>query len=575
MSKLDSQSESQISPSILARKFRKKLRQIENLERLNRPLTEEECIKVNSKSSIREKLKDVLERLEKEPEKTPTSLHADAYLSEESIQKESPTTTDSFDFDPESNVAEGNEMTRNLSSESSPLTDTVIPARTGAGDKMTLSAATETHMTSQKQAVVKAQSEAHPIKEKKRDKVSVHLSKRLCQVTYLEGHSDIITSLVIVGETVITASRDTTLKSWDTASGEELHTFGGHTETVTCVTAIGAEYGSLIDSGFLSEDKLVISASFDCTLKMWSLNSGQLLKSVYTFNPLSKICFFPLVKQIVTGSDGGKLELWTISTGENCFSTLAYDASVTSIKVSGDMIYSSSTSGIIKVHQLREDGSLACLFVSEDIKTSDGRILRSRHVRCMDEIPGKGLLFGDDSRNLKLLDWRNGKVRKFPNHISDFSSTDALSCHDDYVITSSYDLDDGLGYINAWQLQSGGMTYQATLDDHETEKIMCLEFALRPKGNLLIVSGGVDLKMWDIFLPGGSQSCAENEQRIICLEFRQALSVAATDSESESEEDSGTEDEEDGENQGLEDASNRDSEKSTGQWGVLSWCSVL
>ena len=41
-----------------------------------------------------------------------------------------------------------------------------------------------------------------------------------------------------------------------------------------------------------------------------------------------------------------------------------------------------------------------------------------------------------------------GQVSKFPNHTSDFSSTDAVSCHEGYVLTSSYDLDDGLGYIN-------------------------------------------------------------------------------------------------------------------------------
>ena len=48
----------------------------------------------------------------------------------------------------------------------------------------------------------------NPVKEKKErkaEKGSRQMSKRLCRVTYLEGHSDIITSLVIVKGKVVTA----------------------------------------------------------------------------------------------------------------------------------------------------------------------------------------------------------------------------------------------------------------------------------------------------------------------------------------------------------------------------------
>ena len=76
-------------------------------------------------------------------------------------------------------------------------------------------------------------------------------------------------------------------------------------------------------------------------------------------------------------------------------------------QVSDQTIFSSSAAGVIKVHQIREDGSLACLFVSDEVKTTEGKILTPRHVRCMAKI-SEGLLFGDDSRNLKLLDWKKG-----------------------------------------------------------------------------------------------------------------------------------------------------------------------
>ena len=58
-------------------------------------------------------------------------------------------------------------------------------------------------------------------------------------------------------------SRDTALKSWDLTTGEELHTFGAHTETVTCVVALDATYGCLI--GQLSLTWIILQY---CTLEL-------------------------------------------------------------------------------------------------------------------------------------------------------------------------------------------------------------------------------------------------------------------------------------------------------------------
>ncbi|KAK3743314.1 hypothetical protein RRG08_007552 [Elysia crispata] len=566
----ESNLQSQVSSSTLARKFRKKLRQIENLERLNRPLTEEEFVKVNSKSSIREQLKDILERLDKESVTVPIAASSSGLTEQRDFHQETYISARSSDLG--ENVSATNET---ASWSSNIVSEDILPTNSltagGAGDHIeTINRARQTQDV---KTQPKTPSKVNPVKEKKErkaEKGSRQMSKRLCRVTYLEGHSDIITSLVIVKGKVVTASRDTTLKSWDLTTGKELQTFGGHTETVTCVISVDASCSCLIDPQFSPDDNLIISSSFDCTFKMWSLNTGQLLKSVYTFNPLTKICFFLSGKQLITGSDGGKLELWNIVTGENCFSTLAYESSVTDFAVSNEMIYSSSATGLIKVHQVREDGGMACLFESDEVKTVEGKTLTPRHIRCMTKIPS-GILFGDDSKNLKLLDWKKGQVRKFPNHTSDFSSTDAVSCHESYILTSSYDLDEGLGYINVRQEES--LTYEATLDDRETERITCLDFCLGPDGGVLIVSGGVDLKMWQI-LPSSGSPARSQDDLLISLEFCQALSISATDSDSESDDESDENDEE------VEDgvrgrAEVQGDERSAQLGGIWSWCSVL
>ncbi|RUS72625.1 hypothetical protein EGW08_019623, partial [Elysia chlorotica] len=525
----------------------------------------------------REQLKEILQRVEEESAQAEHAPRSIGHTEEEFHQK-SFFDAGSADFRGKDLATTTNETTINSSdapSDTLPSPSPFISAGAGetAGSRDTSAAA---NRASQKQDV-RTQPKAEPKvnlgkekKERKAEKGSRPMSKRLCSVTYLEGHSDIITSLVILKGRVVTASRDTTLRSWDLTTGSELQRFGGHTETVTCVTAVDAECARHLDPQFPEDDELIVSSSFDCTIKLWSLNTGRLLKSIYTFNPLTKICFFPSGKKLITGSDGGKLELWDIVTGENCFSTLAYDSSVTGIVASDEMIYSSSATGLIKVHQVREGGGLACLFESDEVKTMEGKMLTPRHIRCMAKVPS-GVLFGDDSRNLKLLDWKKGQVRKFPNHTSDFSSTDAVSGHEGYVLTSSYDLDEGLGYINVRQGEN--LAYQATLDDRETERIMCLDFCPNPDGGLLIVSGGVDLKTWKILPTSYSQASSE-EDPVISLEFHQALSIPATDSDSESDEESG--DDSDGGEDGARGRGDlQDNAGLAQQVGVWSWCSVL
>ena len=72
-------------------------------------------------------------------------------------------------------------------------------------------------------------------------------------------------------------------------------------------------------------------------------------------------------------------------------------------------MYSSSAAGVIKVHQMTTANSLVCLFESENLKTTSGRSVNVRHIRCLECGPS-GLLYGDDSRNIKIVDWKKGRL---------------------------------------------------------------------------------------------------------------------------------------------------------------------
>ncbi|BFZ23778.1 hypothetical protein BsWGS_26817 [Bradybaena similaris] len=297
---------------------------------------------------------------------------------------------------------------------------------------------------------------------------------------------------------------------------------------------------------------------------------GQLLRSVYTYNPVVRIAYCAAAARLITGSDGGKLELWNLDSGENMFSSRVHNASVTGLKVSDNTVYSSASDGIIKVHQLADGNQLTCVFVSENLKTSAGDPVITRSIRCL-EICADLLLFGDDAMNIKILDWKKGLVRKVPNHTDNFSFTDALCCHGDLLLSSSYDLDDAVGYINV--RSSKTLEYLASFEHLDTERIVCLDFGYLTADRMFVVSGGMELLLWEV-LPPGADSRSPNEdtteEDLFKLNFIPALAEPCVDSEAESSD-------VDSDDSDIREWSRQTEEFSLndGSRGWTSWCSIL
>jgi WD40 repeat protein len=88
------------------------------------------------------------------------------------------------------------------------------------------------------------------------------------EVRTLTGHTDSVYAVDLApdGLTAISASRDNTLKIWDTETGSEARTLTGHTDSVNAVD-------------LAPDGKTAISASRDNTLKIWDLLSGKEIAS--------------------------------------------------------------------------------------------------------------------------------------------------------------------------------------------------------------------------------------------------------------------------------------------------------
>lgn len=124
-------------------------------------------------------------------------------------------------------------------------------------------------------------------------------------VVPLNPHSDWIAALCCTsdGRRVISASADTTLRVWDVQSGELIHVLAGHTARVTsmCLTP---------------DNRQLVSSSNDSTMRLWDMQSGELIR-VFTghTSSINTVCLTPDGNRAVSAS-ARTLRVWDLQSGE-------------------------------------------------------------------------------------------------------------------------------------------------------------------------------------------------------------------------------------------------------------------
>ncbi len=99
------------------------------------------------------------------------------------------------------------------------------------------------------------------------------------------------------GKTLITASRDRTIKVWDLASGQLLNTFLGHRGEIRAI----ALHPTL---------PILASAGDDGTI-IWSLETGRLTAKIRGHNNwVESIAFSPDGRYLATGSFDTTVKVW-------------------------------------------------------------------------------------------------------------------------------------------------------------------------------------------------------------------------------------------------------------------------
>lgn len=122
----------------------------------------------------------------------------------------------------------------------------------------------------------------------------------LSLLSTLTGHTTLVNSVVFSpdGHTLASGSFDQTIKLWDIASGEAVRTLRGHIGSVTSVA-------------FSPDGNTLASGSGDTKIKLWSLTSGKGLQTLTGYTGIVfSVVFSPDGQTLASGSFDKKIMIW-------------------------------------------------------------------------------------------------------------------------------------------------------------------------------------------------------------------------------------------------------------------------
>ena len=339
----------------------------------------------------------------------------------------------------------------------------------------------------------------------------VGMKNLLCQ-----GHSGSITSVAYEPKTYTTflsASSDSTIKEWDRATGQCIHTYIGHHRPVNAIaydpnngksflsasndkTIIGWEIGEdgcgLIYTGhddvvlcvaYAPDGKSFISGSSDGTIKEWLIGNKECIRTYGERDSrILSVSYSPDGQTFLSGTSNGIIKEWKIGEEKQCIHTyVGHSDRVYSIvyETNGHTFLSSSSDGTIKEWQIGNP---------KYIHNYVGHNSRIRSIAY--DSKDKVIISGSDDGTIKewIID-HTECIGTFIGH-DDWVRSVAISPDGKYFLSASND-----GLIKEWQ--RGERKCIRTYDGY-ANWICALAYAPDGKSFLTGASDGV-IKEWYIY----------------------------------------------------------------------------
>lgn len=306
----------------------------------------------------------------------------------------------------------------------------------------------------------------------------------------LSEHRDWVLSVAFDSNDTLlaTSSADRTIKLWDTATGNCLQTLQGHTNWVRGVLFLPKHLCGADPAGA----PLLISGSSDDTIKLWDPHTGACLRTwTVASQGVWAIALSPDGHLLATGGTDATVKLWHMPTGLLSHTLKGHMKQVRSLVFSpdGQRIISASEDQTIRIW---------------DTTSGECRHLLHEHTSAVWSVAGSTyhrFASGSLDQRVKLWDLRNGRCLSTLQGYTAFVWATAIAPQRPVRSTSASDRGTALlasgttdHTIKLWNLQTGKCV--KTLCGHAN---WVLSVAFRGDGQML-ASSSFDhtIRLWDI-----------------------------------------------------------------------------